>query len=122
MEITTKGPLKKPIEITIDGKIYHVRRISRPVAIEISAYEKEMRGGNLEAVYKQLALYIDAPQETIDAIDITDLRAIQKYITDRVYERITGTEPDATPEEKTKAAAELEEKNLPKPGETPSVG
>ena len=95
--------LHDPVEIEIDGQTYAARRLTGKTLKEIEALDERVKGGDMSAMYDRLAYFLpDAKPKTIEALEITDVVNITKFIIENVFK------------------AKGEEKNAPKPGDDKS--
>lgn len=82
--IDTKKSLYKPIEIEINGKTYLVRRITRPVIVELEALAKKAGEGDVEAAYKQLELLL-GKHKAFDDLELREVNDVIVFITDQIF-------------------------------------
>ena len=100
--INTEESLYRPVEVEIDGQVYQVARITRPVQRKLLELDDQLRAGNLDAAYTRLELLI-GKQDFIEKIDVQQASKITQYIIQKVYA--------PTPEDR------VEEKKAPEAGE-----
>ena len=97
-----------PIEIEIEGVKYKLRKLNRARFREIAEWtKKEAEAGDdkkaaVEAVYEQLKVFVDAPADVLDDLDIFEVGRLVSLITEKIVRK------PASPEDP--------EKNVPKPG------
>lgn len=103
LKFTTKGTLQKPITFEVDGVLYEITRLTRDVIDAGNKLEEKILGGNTGAIYEQMGLMSNAPQDVIDALDIRDIRILINEVRNKLLEK-------DIPEQ---------EKNESKTGETP---
>ncbi len=75
----------EPVEISIDGATYPLKRRNRTVMRQLAAIQKRAAESaddeeKINVGYEQAALLIDAPQDVIDNLDSNQLRAILHWI------------------------------------------
>lgn len=102
--LSTKKSLHDPIEVEIDGKIYHNQPLSRATFDEVKKHEKAALSGDIEALYNQVQILFNVPKEVLNNLDIRDVNTLLEYAMARVFQQVVTTD-------KEKA-----EKNEPKPG------
>lgn len=84
--IDTKKSLYKPIAVMVDGKEYKCRKLTRPIFLEITRFEKKALKGDIDSLFKQLnLLFPDIPKETIDVLDIREIQDLLTYVVSLIY-------------------------------------
>jgi hypothetical protein len=102
--LSLETALLPPLFIEIGGTRYPVKKITRPLWRKIKELEDRRKQGDVLALYEQIELVIDAPAETIDGLDVYEVRKINDFITDALFKPLKNL-PD-------------EEKKEPAPGPT----
>lgn len=100
--INTEESLYKPVDIEIDGQVYTVARITRPIQRQIMKLDEQWKSGDLDAAYKRLELLI-GPQPFMEKIDVQQVNAITEYIVRKVY---APSKEDRAEEKKAPEAGE----------------
>jgi hypothetical protein len=99
LKIDTKKSLYDPIKIDIDGKVYKVKKITRPMLKKIGEYDKAVVEGDLESAYKRLELFI-GKHKVLNELNLNELIEITNYIITNLF-KPTSTEKNMQgPEEK----------------------
>ena len=107
--LSTKKSIHKPIEVEIDGKIYHCRPLSRTLWDGVKQYEDAAADGDIEALYKQVELLYGVPIVILNKLDIRDVNSLLEYTMAQIFKLTPKTD-------KEKA-----EKNGSKPGPAKSA-
>jgi len=103
-KVSTQKSLYKPIEIEIDDKTFQAKTLSRSLFHEISKYEKQAKRGDIDALYKQMSILFNVPENILSELDVRDIQAIMEFVTNKVF----------NPEKVEEAE---EEKNEQRPGD-----
>jgi hypothetical protein len=97
-----------PIFVEIAGNRYPIKKITRPMWRAIKLLEDRRKAGDILALYEQIELVVEAPEEVVDGLDVYEVRKINDFITDVLFRPLKNI-PD-------------EEKKEPVPGPTtPSI-
>lgn len=92
--ISTKKSLYKPIEIEVDGEMYVIATIS-PAMLELAKVaEKKALEGDITALIDQLTVLTGIKKETAMKLDIRDITALLKHISDKIFEPEKTEEPE----------------------------
>jgi hypothetical protein len=105
LQIDTSKSLYPPITFDVDGQTYAVKKLNRKSFVFLKDIEKRLNEGDATAVYDEIIELTNMPADLVNEMDVEDLRAVARYITDETKER---GKPD-------------EEKNEPKPGDAALV-
>jgi len=100
--INTEESLYKPVDVEIDGNVYPVARITRPIQRQIMEFDEQWKKGDLDAAYRRLELLI-GPQPFMEKLDVQQVNAITEYIVRKVY---APTKEDRAEEKKAPEAGE----------------
>lgn len=84
LTIDTKKSLYKPIEIEVNGKVYLVKRITRPIIVELDKLAKNALDGDVEAAYKQVELLL-GKDKSLDELELREVNEIVTYITQQIF-------------------------------------
>ena len=106
LKLSTKTSVYDPIEIEIDGNVYRVKSLSNAVFKKMNDFEPRARRGNMDALYSQVKILLDAPEKLIDNLDVRDVRKIINHIIKKIYQvketeeqkKVTGPGENATQE------------------------
>jgi len=106
--------LYKPVEVTLEGQVFKLRKLNRALFRKLAEFEKMERAAKdnfetVEVVYEEMKAFIDAPADVIDDLDDRQLMELKDIIDQVVFKK------------KAPGAAEDPEKNGPKPGEETAV-
>jgi hypothetical protein len=88
------------LEVEIEGLVYKLKPLNRAVFENVAAMQKAAEAGDPGAVgiaYDQIALFIDAPKEVIDAMDYRVIREVLSYITETIVKNEGQTEEKKEP-------------------------
>jgi len=88
ISISTKKSLFEPIEIEIDGETYSIEKVDRDLFKKINPLEPKKDASlpkQVEAVYKQLALMLNAPIKKVERIDYRDAQHILNQISREIF-------------------------------------
>jgi len=103
LTIDTKESLFDPIEIEIDGEMFEVERLTRPLLFKIEEFMKQIEDGSFDAGYKLIELLLgEKALDAISGLDLIQVNKISTFITDSITQ-LSG-----------------EEKNESKPGDKAS--
>ena len=94
-----------PIEVEIGGVTYPVNPITRKVWRLLAGLRERIKNDDTEAIYEQIPLLLDLPDEVLDALEFRQVMQIVKHITTQLYAPFSGVSG--------------EEKNASKPGSIP---
>lgn len=100
--INTEESLYKPVDIEIDGQVYTVARVTRPIQRRILELDEEWKKGNLDAAYQRLELLIGS-QPFMEKLDVQQVNTITEYIVRKVY---APSKEDRAEEKKAPEAGE----------------
>ena len=86
----------EPIEIILGGKTYKIESITKSmldtVTEIIAQEEKNPNKGNISIIAKQLSVFLDAPVEVLEAIDVRKLAATSRFIMKSIQDDVEGSE------------------------------
>jgi hypothetical protein len=99
LKIDTKKSLYDPIKIDIDGKVYKVKKITRPMLKKIGEYDKAVVEGDLESAYKRLELFI-GKHKVLNELNLNELIEITNYIITNLFKPTSTEKNMQRPEEK----------------------
>lgn len=106
--LSTLKSIHKPIEVTVDNKIYQNNSLSRVLFDELHKYEKAAIGGDIKALYQQVQILFPIPMTVLNKLDIRDISTLIDYTMAKIFQVSAKTD-------KEKAG-----KNVPKPGQNKS--
>lgn len=98
-KLDTAKSIYKPIEVPVNGIIYHVKRLTRPVFAQLRESQLKLQNeGDMEQHFIQIELLTDIPREVLDQIDFPDVREMSRYIATQVFGERVKEEPEAEAE------------------------
>lgn len=110
-ELDTTKSIYKPIEVKVNGVVYHVKRLTRPMFAQIRESQlKLQKEGDMEQHFIQIELLTDIPREVLDLLDFPDVREMARYIATQAFGERQKAEPEA---EEEKNAQKLGGEPLP---------
>ena len=92
--LSTQKSIHKPIEVKIDGKIYHNRPLSRSTFDEVKKHEKAALGGNIEALYSQVHILFGVPMDVLNKLDIRDVNTLLEYAMTQIFQPSAKTDKE----------------------------
>ncbi len=99
LKIDTKKSLYDPIEVEIDGKVYKVKKITRPLLKKIGEYDKAVAEGDLESAYKRLELFI-GKHKILSELSLNELIEITNFVITNLFKPTREEKNLQRPEEK----------------------
>jgi len=101
--INTDESLYKPVQVTIDGQVYTVAKITRGVQLQLMALDEQWRAGDLDAGFRRIELLL-GKQPWLEKLDVRELQKLTDYIVRKYYA------PNAEDRAEEKKAPEAGEK------------
>ena len=83
-ELSTEKSLYRPIEITVNGKLYSVATITPKLLKQVSKYEKAALRGDPDAIVQQFSILTGVEPAVVENLDIRDLNVALVRITKEV--------------------------------------
>lgn len=103
----TDPSLFPPLEVEVEGQVYLVKKLTRPMWNAITRLLERQKAGDMNAFYEQVPLVTEIPVEVADSLGFQEVQLIVKFITDKLFTPLAGL-TDA-------------EKKVSEPGEQPQV-
>lgn len=83
--LSTKKSIHPPIKVTVDKVVYLNNPLSRALFDELKEHEKAALGGDIQALYAQVRAIFDIPLETLNKLDMRDIKTLLEYTMTKVF-------------------------------------
>lgn len=81
-----------PIEIEFEGVAYTVKPLDRATWRKLRDIQRRVSKGDSEAVFEQIPLLFDMPEEVQARLEFRQILAIVRHVTDALYSPFRGIE------------------------------
>jgi len=98
--LSTKKSIHPPLEIVIDDVTYQNNTFSRALFEELKKHEAAALAGDIEALYQQVHLLYSVPMETLNSLDVRDIKSLLDFTMAKVFSTPEGPKTEAEEEEK----------------------
>ena len=82
--LSTEKSLYKPIQITVDGKLYSVAKITPKLLKQVTTHEKDAIRGDPDAIVKQFSILTGVEEAIVEELDVRDLTTALTRITKEI--------------------------------------